>query len=292
MYTLSLEQRTRVIQALCEGNSVRATCRLTGTAKGTVLRLLAQVGAACQAFHDQHVRGIKAKRVQCDEIWSFCHAKVKNLPPALAGKQGFGDLWTWVGIDADSKLAIAWRVGDRGPLTACPFMEDLASRLANRVQLTTDGHNVYLTAVEQAFGWNGVDYAMLIKYFTTAHGPAGRYSPPRCTGAEGMRIMGHPVRRDVSTSFVERQNLTMRMQLRRYTRLTNAFSRKAENHAHATALYFVYYNWCRPHQTLTKKAQGIHQTPAMAAGLTNRVWTVQDLVTLRWPAKVQSRAVA
>ena len=280
MNKLPAERRARIIQALVEGNSIRATCRMTGTAKGTVLRLLAEIGAACSAFHDRTVRGIKAKRVQCDEIWSFTYAKQRNVRPEMQGRSGVGDTWTWVGLDSDSKLAIAWRVGDRGPVTAVPFVKDLASRLASRVQLTTDGHSVYLTAVEQAFGWNGVDYSMLVKLYASDRGAGSRYSPPVCVGADKTRVMGNPVLEDVSTSHVERQNLTIRMQMRRFTRLTNAFSKKVENHAHAVALHFVHYNFCRVHQTLTKAAAGIHQTPAMAAGLTDHVWTVRDIVAL------------
>lgn len=274
-----MERRTQVIQALMEGNSVRATCRLTGTAKGTVLRLLAEIGEACSRFHDQTVRGIKAQRVQCDEIWSFISVKAKNLRPELQGTPGYGDAWIWVGLDADTKLAIAFQVGGRNPETANSFVADLASRLATRVQLTTDGNPLYLRAVEGAFGWNGVDYAMLVKMYADERS-AGRYSPPVCVGAEKTWVMGKPIKRDVSTSHVERQNLTMRMQMRRFTRLTNAFSKKLENHCHAVALHFVAYNFCKPHGTLTKRAGGIHTTPAMAAGLTNRVWKVADLVAL------------
>ncbi|MBI4499727.1 MAG: IS1 family transposase [Gemmatimonadetes bacterium] len=278
MYKLSLEGRTRVIQALCEGNSIRATCRLTGTAKGTVLRLLAELGTTCQAFHDATVQNIKAKRVQCDEIWSFCYAKAKNVPLNMAGEAG--DVWTWVALDQDTKLAISYAVGGRDLETGFPFMQDLASRLAGHIQLTTDGLPAYRLAVEGAFGWNGVDFATLVKTYGRAAEGYGRYSPPRFTGAVRTRVMGQPTKANVSTSHVERQNLTIRMQGRRYTRLTNGFSKKLENHTHATALYFAHYNFCRSHQTLTKVARGIHRTPAMAAGLTNRVWTVVDLLML------------
>jgi IS1 family transposase len=278
MYELSLEQRTRIIQAICEGNSIRATCRLTGAAKGTVLRLLAEVGAACQTFHDAAVRNITATRVQCDEIWSFCHAKARNVRPEKIGEAG--DLWTWVALDQDSKLAIAWLVGGRGPDAATSFACDLASRLANRVQLTTDGHSAYLPAVAAAFHYD-VDYAMLVKRYGAAPvEDARRYSPPICTGATRTWVCGRPKQADVTTSHVERQNLTVRMQSRRYTRLTNGFSKKVQNHIYATALYFMHYNFCRIHQTLTKQNRGIHQTPAMAAGLTNRVWTVMNLLLL------------
>lgn len=277
MNKLTHERRARVIQALIEGNSIRATCRLTGTAKGTVLTLLGQVGEACWRLHDQKARKLTTKRVQCDEIWSFVGCKQRNIE---LGKRGAGDVWTWVALDAETKLAISWRVGDRGPDTAGVFMRDVAARLANRVQLTTDGHSVYLTAVEEAFGWNGVDYSMLMKLYESERGAGQRYSPPACTGTVKTWVMGRPDDRHVSTSFVERSNLTMRMQMRRFTRLTNAFSKKVQNHTYAVHLHFLHYNFCRPHQTLTKKAKGIYRTPAMAAGLTDRVWTVADIVAL------------
>src|SRR5256885_2391669 len=280
MNKLPAERRCAIISALVEGNSVRATCRLTGAAKGTVLRLLAEIGTACTAFHDRTVRGIKARRVQCDEIWSFTYAKPRNLPAALQRRPGLGDTWTWVGIDGETKLAVSWLVGRRDAGEALRFMRDLASRLATRVQLTTDGHNAYLQAVESAFGWNGVDYAMLVKLYGPGLETDRGYSPPRCVGAQKHWVMGRPDENHVSTSYVERQNLTIRMQMRRFTRLTNAFSKKLENHAHAVALHFVHYNFCRPHQTLTKRARGIYRTPAMAAGLTDRVWTVADIVAL------------
>jgi len=280
MNKLSAERRTAVIQALCEGNSIRATCRLTGTAKGTVLRLLGEIGEACAAFHDRTVRNIKAKRLQADEIWSFCHAKARNVPEHRMGEPGVGDLWTWVVMDADTKLAISYLVGQRETGEATVFMRDLVSRLAGRVQLTTDGFPGYLKAVEEAFGWNGVDYAMLVKIYGAGHEIDRGYSPPVCVGAEKHWVMGRPDRAHVSTSYVERQNLTMRMQMRRFTRLTNAFSKKAANHAHAVALNFLHYNFCSPHQTLTRAAKGIYRTPAMAAELTDRVWTVADIVGL------------
>ena len=282
MNKLTTERRIAVVQALVEGNSIRAISRMTGTAKGTVLRLVEEIGDACYGLHDRTVRNIKAKQIQADEIWSFCHAKARNVPAALQGKPGIGDLWTWVALDADTKLAISYLVGERESGEATVFMRDLVSRLANRVQLTTDGFSGYLRAVEQAFGWNGVDYSMLVKQYGTGRGESfdRGYSPAVCTGAVKTWIMGEPVEAAVSTSHVERQNLTMRMQMRRFTRLTNAFSKKAENHAHAVALHFAHYNFCRPHQTLTRKAKGIHRTPAMAAGLTDHVWTVADLVAL------------
>jgi IS1 family transposase len=221
---------------------------------------------------------VTARRVQVDEIWSFVGCKARNVKPERWGEAG--DIWTWVGLDADTKLAIAYRVGDRGLGIATRFVRDLAARLANRVQLTTDGHNVYLTAVENAFGWDGVDYAQLVKLYGQPTGGDSRYSPPQCVGARKEWIMGDPDERHVSTSFVERQNLTMRMQMRRFTRLTNAYSKKIANHEAAVAVHFLHYNFCRVHQTLTRAKGGIHQTPAMAAGLADRVWTVEDLVGL------------
>ena len=269
MNRLSAERRTAVIKALVEGNSIRATCRMTGTAKGTVLRLLAEMGEACEAFHDRTVRNIKAKRLQADEIWSFCHAKARNVPAHLEGKPGIGDLWTWVVLDADTKLAISYLVGQRDQGEATVFMRDLVSRLIGRAQLTTDGFPGYLKAVEEAFGWNGVDYAMLIKIYGAGHEVDRGYSPPVCVGAEKHWIMGKPNRAHVSTSFVERQNLTMRMAIRRFTRLTNAFSKKLDNLKAACALHFAYYNFCRIHQTL-------RVTPAMEAGVTDHIWTLSE----------------
>src|SRR5438874_6540341 len=273
MNRLSAERRTAVIKALVEGNSIRATCRMTGTAKGTVLRLVAEIGAACAQFHDRTVRNIKAKRLQADEIWSFCHAKARNVPAHLEGKPGIGDLWTWVALDADTKLAITYLVGQRDAGEATVFMRDLVSRLTRRPQLTTDGFPGYLQAVEEAFGWNGVDYAMLIKIYGAGHEVDRGYSPPVCVGAEKHWIMGKPNRAHVSTSFVERQNLTMRMQMRRFTRLTNGFSKKVDNHRHSVALHYMHYNFCRIHQTLKV-------TPAMEAGITDHVWEVGELCAL------------
>jgi IS1 family transposase len=283
MNRLSAERRTAVIQALCEGNSIRATCRMTGTAKGTVLRLLERIGAACMAYHDRAVRNVAARRVQVDEIWSFCHAKARNVPERLKGKPGIGDLWTWVALDANTKLAISYYVGQRTPEAGTRFMYDLHGRLANRVQLTTDGFAGYYRAVFRAFDWGTVDYAMLVKKYGAERSDETRYSPPVCVGADKHPLMGRPDPDHISTSYVERQNLTMRMQMRRFTRLTNAFSKKAANHRAAVALHFAHYNFCRVHHTLTKAKGGIHQTPAMAAGLTDRVWKVADLVALLEP---------
>jgi len=280
MYRLPLDQRARIVQALCEGTSVRATGRLTGAAKGTILRLLAEVGTACATFHDEAVRGIKARRVQCDEIWSFCGMKERNVLPEHRGTGMLGDIWTWVGMDQDTKLTISWLVGNRSPDAAHQFVADLCGRLATRVQLTTDGFNAYPLAVKAAFGSGGTDYAQLVKIYGGGGNNPG-YSPAaEIVETRKEWVMGKPRYEDVCTSHVERSNLTMRMQMRRFTRLTNGFSKKAENHAHAVALFFVFANYCKPHATLTKQAKGVRRTPAMAAGLTNRVWTVADLVAL------------
>lgn len=274
MNRLSIEERSKILACLVEGNSIRATCRMTGAAKGTVVKLLADVGAACKTFHDRNVRNIKSKRVQCDEIWSFCYAKEKNLPDDLKGVFGFGDVWTWTALCADSKLMIAYRIGGRSAEYALPFIDDLRSRLADRVQLTTDGHHAYLEAVGESFGGD-VDFAMLQKIYDTPTGQSNEHkcSPGECCGTKLKKISGNPVRKDISTSFVERQNLTMRMSMRRFTRLTNAFSKKVENLGHAVALHFMYYNFVRIHQTL-------RVTPAMEAGLSDHVWSLEEIVAL------------
>jgi IS1 family transposase len=272
MNKLSPERRTQVIRALVEGNSIRATCRITGTAKGTVLRLLAEVGAACAEYQDKHLRNLSCQRVQCDEIWSFCYAKQKNVPDEKQGTFGFGNVWTWTAICADTKLVPSWFLGTRDADSAWAFMDDLRSRLANRVQLTTDGRNVYITAVEHAFG-SDVDYAMLVKLYGPGPQDESRYSPPACIGTETQIIMGQPDPKHISTSYVERQNLTMRMSMRRFTRLTNAFSKKLENLDHAVALHFMHYNFCRVHKTLGT-------TPAVAAGVADHEWTIEEVVNL------------
>lgn len=278
MNQLSLDDQTRVISALVEGNSMRATSRMTGVARNTIADLLRDVGAHCKNHHDRFVRGVAAKRVQADEAWAFCYAKARNVSPEMPA--GAGDAWTWAAIDQDSKLVIAYRVGERSGKMAHAFMADLADRLTVRCQLSTDGLSWYKAAVEAAFGWNGCDYAQIIKVFG-APPPDGsrRYSPPGVTGVQKHWVMGQPKEADVCTSHVERQNLPLRMQSRRYTRLTNAFSKKLECHLYATALHFEYVNWCRPHTTLTKRA-GAPTTPAMAAGLTDRVWGISDLLGL------------
>src|SRR5437667_8193113 len=242
MNKLSTARRTQVVAALVEGTSIRATCRMTGVAKGTVLSLLVDLGAACEQYQDRVLRNLKLKRIQCDEIWEFCYAKAKNVPEEHAGEWGYGDVWTWVAIDAPTKLVPSWAVGRRDSFTAAAFIRDLADRLATRVQLTTDGHKVYLEAVEGAFG-SAIDYAMLVKTYegdSGKHTPAERrYSPAICTGEFKQRITGDPDPANISTSFVERQNLTMRMSMRRFTRLTNAFSKKVDNHKAAIALHFM-----------------------------------------------------
>ena len=272
MNKLSNERRSQIVAALVEGNSIRATARMAAVSKNTVIKLLCELGASCEAFHNEHARGIDSKRVQCDEIWSFCYAKERNLPKRLKGRRGFGDVWTWVALDADSKFAVSWLLGDRDAKTANAFMEDVAERLRHRVQLTSDGLNAYLEAVEGAFGAD-VDYAMLVKLYGETPESEKRYSPPQCTGCRRTAVTGNPDPKHVSTSFVERQNLTMRMGMRRFTRLTNGFSKKFENLRAAVALHFVYYNFARVHQTL-------RMTPAMAAGVADHLWEIRDIVAL------------
>lgn len=282
MNRLSTAERAAIIGALVEGASIRAACRLTGHSKRAVSRLLLDLAEACRRFHNTTVRNLTTRRVQCDEVWSFVGAKERHVRPENVGQHG--DLWTWVGLDADSKLAISWHVGARGVEDATVLMRDLVSRLANRVQLTTDGHRPYLTAVESAFGWNGVDYAVLEKIYATASGIPSRDASARVIGTRKTWVMGNPREEDVSTSYVERSNLTLRLGCRRFTRLTNAFSRKQQHHAAAVALHFMHYNFCRVHTTLTKRSGGIHQTPAMAAGLATHVWTVAQIAALLEPA--------
>lgn len=272
MNKLSTEERARILHLLCEGNSIRAVTRLTGASKNTVSKLLADAGKACAAYHDEHVRNVKSQRVQVDEIWSFTYAKAKNVKTAKAAPEGAGDTWTWTAIDADSKLIISYLVGGRDAEYAYEFMQDVASRLANRVQLTSDGHGPYLGAVEDAFG-DDVDFATLVKIYGTVPEGQRRYSPAVCKGARKERVTGNPDRAHVSTSYVERQNLTMRMHMRRFTRLTNGFSKKVENHAYAVALHMTYYNFVRVHSKL-------RVSPAMAAGITDRLWEVSDIVKL------------
>jgi IS1 family transposase len=271
MKTLSREKQTQIIAALVEGNSLRSTARMCDVAFNTVLNFLPRVGMACAEYQDKTLRGLKCKRVQVDECWSFCYAKDKNLPAEKQGKFGFGSVWTWVAIDADTKLVPSFQIGNRDALSAKMFIDDLASRLASRVQLTSDGLKVYLEAVEGAFGCD-IDYAMLIKTYESSQEET-RYSPAVCTSCERKPIMGSPDPKHISTSYIERQNLSMRMGMRRFTRLTNAFSKKIENHAYAIALYYMHYNFVRRHQTL-------RVSPAMEAGVTDRLWTIEDILNL------------
>lgn len=275
MRKLDTKTRTLILRLLVEGNSIRATARIADVSKNTVNKLLIDAGKACALYHDDNVRYVKASVIQCDEIWSFTYAKQKNVKDAKTAPSFAGDTWTWTAIDSDSKLIVSYMVGGRDAEYAFEFMDDLRSRLSNRVQLTTDGHKAYLSAVEGAFG-SDVDYAQLIKIYGGENGTTGperKYSPAVCTGAKKETVTGRPDEERVSTSHVERQNLTMRMHMRRFTRLTNAFSKKVENHAHAVALHFMYYNFVKVHQTL-------RVTPAMAAGLTDRLWDIEDIVAL------------
>ena len=279
MNKLPLAKRTQILAMLCEGSSMRSISRVADVSINTVSKLLVEAGEACLTIHDETVRDVKASRIQCDEIWSFCHAKQKNVATAKAAPEGAGDVWTWTAIEADTKLIVSYFVGDRSGESAMVLMDDLQGRLANRVQLTTDGHKAYLEAVEGTFGGD-VDYAQLVKLYGPTIAAPGRYSPAECTGIKKIRREGNPDIDHVSTSYVERQNLTMRMHMRRFTRLTNAFSKKLENHIHALALYFVFYNFTRIHKTL-------RMSPAMAAGITDLLWSLEDVV-----AKIDEMAPA
>ncbi|MGA7675163.1 MAG: IS1 family transposase [Rhizomicrobium sp.] len=270
MNKLPPEKRAQALQMMAEGISLRAMTRLTGISRTTLIKLLEDAGQAFSEYQDKTLVNLSCKRVQVDEAWAFCYAKQKNVPTAKAAPEGAGDIWTWVGIDADTKLVASWYVGGRDSEAAMMFMDDLAPRLASRVQLTSDGHKPYLEAVEGAFGGD-IDYAMLVKIYGAAPEGQRRYSPAQCQGAVKHRVEGNPDPKYVSTSFVERQNLNIRMGNRRMTRLTNAFSKKAENHAHMMAIYFMHYNFVRIHQTLKV-------TPAMAAGVTSKLWEMSDMV--------------
>ena len=284
MNRLSTEKRALVIGALVEGNSIRATVRMTGVAKNTVTKLLVDLGEACSDYQDATLRNLPCTTIQCDEIWSFCYSKQKNVPQEHVGSFGYGDVWTWTAICADTKLVPAWLVGERTTEDAWPFMNDLQARLANRVQLTTDGYKCYLEAVDLAFGAE-IDYAMLHKIYGAPTGQDNerRYSPAICTGVDAKVIKGSPDSAKISTSYVERQNLTMRMGMRRFTRLTNGFSKKVENLAHAVALHYMHYNFARVHTSLTiTNADGTKtkRTPAMAAGVADHVWTLREIAAL------------
>lgn len=281
MNKLPLAKRTQILAMLCEGSSMRSISRVADVSINTVAKLLVEAGEACLSIHDETVRNVKASRIQCDEIWSFCYAKQKNVADAKAAPAGAGDVWTWTALDSDTKLMVGYFVGDRSAESAMILMDDLRARLANRVQLTTDGYRPYLEAVEGAFGAD-VDYAQLVKLYGAegGKGPEVRYSPAACTGIRKRRVEGNPDIAHVSTSHVERMNLSIRMQNRRFTRLTNAFSKKLDNHIHALALYFAFYNFCRIHKSL-------RVSPAMAAGITDRLWSLDDIV-----AKIDEMAPA
>jgi IS1 family transposase len=272
MNQLTNAKRVAVVAALVEGNSIRATVRMTGVAKNTVVKLLVDLGSACARYQDETLRNLPCRRLQCDEIWSFVGAKDKNVPAEKQGKFGIGSVWTWTAIDSATKLVPSFLVGTRDLGSAFTFISDLASRLRNRVQLTTDGHSPYLSAVEDAFGGD-IDYAVLQKLYGSDPAAEKRYSPAQCIGTITKIVTGDPDPKHISTSYVERQNLTMRMSMRRFTRLTNGFSKKVENHIAAVALYFMYYNFGRVHQTL-------RVTPAMEAGVANHIWTIAEIVAL------------
>lgn len=276
MNRLSTVARAKIIRALVEGNSIRSTARITGAARNTITTLLVQLGDACSAYQDAKLRDLTSSRIECDEIWSFVYAKQRNVPEQFEGQFGYGDVWTWTAIDPDTKLVPSWLVGQRDAADATAFLLDLASRLRYRVQLTTDGHRPYLQAVEEAFG-SAVEYAMLIKFYGVDPNADRRFSPPIVLSEEVRVITGMPEPSKISTSYVERQNLTMRMGMRRFTRLTNAFSKKVENHAAMVALHYMYYNFARPHKSL---ANPYPRTPAMAAGVSDRIWTVEDIAGL------------
>lgn len=271
MNRLPIAKRAQIIQMLVEGSSLRATSRMADVSINTVTKLLVDVAEAAYGYHDKVVRDVRCKRVQCDEIWCFVGAKAKNVPAGRV-QEGWGDVWTWTAIDADTKLCVSYLVGGRDGWWANEFMQDVAARIRGRVQLTTDGHRAYLNAVEDAFGAD-VDYAVLQKIYGVSAENHTRYSPGTCIGCDMKTVSGAPDPKHVSTSFVERQNLTMRMSMRRFTRLTNGFSKKVENHAAAVALHFIHYNFARIHKTL-------RITPAMAAGIANHVWSYEDIAAL------------
>lgn len=287
MNRLSTERRGQVISCLVEGMSIRATVRVTGVAKNTIVKLLVDLGQACSEWQDVELRNLACEVIECDEIWSFCYSKQKNIPEEFQGTFGYGDVWTWTAIDSDTKLVPSWLVGERTNRDAYEFLSDLHNRLrpGQHVQITTDGHTPYLTVIEPLFGADSVDFAMLHKIYGNAPKveadttPAHTYSPAKCTGIDIRVITGDPDPDRISTSYVERQNLTMRMGMRRFTRLTNGFSKKVENLAHAVSLHYMHYNFARPHQTLTKR-YGKPTTPAMAAGVAEHVWSVWEIAGL------------
>jgi IS1 family transposase len=272
MNRLSTAERARIVGMMTEGNSLRSIVRMTGRSLNTITKLLADLGTACAAFHDQRVRNLPTTRVEADEVWTFCYARRDNVPEDKRGVLGYGDLWTWIGLDVDSKLVVSWMVGRRDAETAHPFMHDLASRLASRVQLTVDGLHAYLSAVDAAFGTD-IDFARLIKVYGSDPKAERRYAPPTCISSRTEIVSGDPNPSHISTSYIERQNLQMRMSMRRFTRLTNAHSKKIENHEHALAIHYVHYNFCR-----AQKALG--GTPAMKVGLADHVWSLEEMIGL------------
>ena len=272
MNRMDIARRAQVIRCLIEGNSINSTVRMTGVAKNTVLKLLVEIGSACSAFLDERMRNLTCQRLQADEAWSFCYAKQRNVTAEIAEERIAGDVWAWVAIDADTKIIPTWRLGRRDAETATEFIHDLAARMANRIQLTTDGLKVYVNAVLGAFGEN-IDYSILHKVYAATPTGDARYSPAKCVGCERLRVVGGPDPRYISTSYIERQNLTMRMSMRRFTRLTNGFSKKIENHSASVALYMMYYNFGRKHTTLGT-------TPAVKAGLTDHTWSVEEIIGL------------
>jgi IS1 family transposase len=278
MNKLSTERRAQILSMMVEGNSIRAIVRMTGASKNTIVKLLEDAGKAFSAYQDRAFHDLPCKRLQLDEIWAFCYAKQLNVMLAKAAPEEAGDLWTWVALDAETKLVPSWLVGDRSGATAIEFVCDLSKRLANRAQVTSDGHRAYLEAVEAGFGAD-VDYAQLIKVYGEVPHPASRYSPAQIQGTKTFCCSGNPDRQHISTSYVERQNLTMRMSMRRFTRLSNGFSKKAENHAHSIAIHFMHYNFVRIHQTL-------RCTPAMEAKVTDQLWSIEDMVAIvdEWEA--------
>ena len=279
---LSTEKRAQVLSMLVEGNSVRATSRMAGVAINTVQKLLLDIGDACAAYQDQAFRDLPCKTIQCDEIWSFVYSKQRNVPEDRKGEFGVGDVWTWVAIDADSKLCPSWFVGSRSAEDGWRFLMDLKGRLANRVQITTDGHGAYPAAIGFSFGTD-VDWAVLQKHYGQDPSKERRYSPAICIGIDIDVKRGDPDPSKISTSYVERQNLTMRMGMRRFTRLTNGFSKKVENLAHAVSLHYMHYNFARPHASLTitdANGKGVKRTPAMAAGVTDHIWTLTEIAGL------------
>lgn len=282
MNRLSQSERAQVIRCLVEGNSIRSTSRMTGFARNTITSLLVDLGRVCSEYQDQMLRDLGSARIECDETWAFCYAKARNVPEEHAGEFGWGDVWTWVALDPDSKLVVTWLVGRRDADDAMDFLLDLAPRLRYRVQITTDGHKPYIAAIEEAFG-AAVDYAMLIKVYGTDPAEDRKFSPPVVLSEKVYVINGNPDPGLISTSYVERQNLTMRMGMRRFTRLTNAFSKKVENHAAAVALHYMYYNFARPHRSLGK-----NMTPAMAEGIADHIWTCDEIAGLLEPTESQA----